>query len=97
MVPPEINDETTVPNEGSTPVSDHTLHNQLVIPVSSLDIVDTYTQFLPIISYREWRGPYKIELAKTMLENHLSIVLLENSLHLIVSISINFTYQCGNF
>jgi hypothetical protein len=66
MVPPETSDETTVPNEGSKPVSDHILHNQLVVPVSSPDIVDTYTQFLPIILCHEWRGPFKIELSKAM-------------------------------
>ena len=57
MVRQETSDEKIVPNEDSEPVSDHTLHSQLVIPVSWLGIVGMYKRFLPITLYHVKRGP----------------------------------------
>mmetsp|Transcript_3999 Transcript_3999/g.10466 ORF Transcript_3999/g.10466 Transcript_3999/m.10466 type:complete len:103 (-) Transcript_3999:350-658(-) len=69
MVQLEIDDEKILPNEDSKQVSGHKLHNQLVIPVFSLYIVDTYKQFLLIISYPEWREPEISDCGKVVRKN----------------------------
>lgn len=69
MVPRETSDERIVPNEDSKPVSDHTLHSQLVIPVSWLGIVGMCKRFLPITLYHVKRGPRWVFLISSFLES----------------------------